>query len=160
MSGVMGDSYPLLFRFDDLVSGNDFVGRVQGNGRALLVNEDDGFWVYGVVPAGCAAGGETVDEALAAFKQTYRSVLLDCAAATCEPVDFEKEVRAFFTGHAEFEDEWKAAREAVRANGAELPSIRRTTTEFDPWVDVLAMKPTPQVNAERQDFMAIYARAA
>lgn len=39
--------YPLLFGFRDLIAGNGFVAGVAINGRALLVDEDDGFWIFG-----------------------------------------------------------------------------------------------------------------
>jgi hypothetical protein len=42
--------YPLLLGFRDLIAGNGFVASVALNGRALLVDEGDGFWMYGVNP--------------------------------------------------------------------------------------------------------------
>ena len=71
--------YPLLLGFRDLIAGNGFVASVALNGRALLVDEDDGFWMYGVNPGGLAAGGSTAAEALAEFRKDYRLVLFDIA---------------------------------------------------------------------------------
>jgi hypothetical protein len=48
--------YPLLLGFHDLVAGNGYIaGIALSNGRALLVDEGDGFWMYGVNPGGMAA---------------------------------------------------------------------------------------------------------
>ena len=87
--------YPLLFGFRDLVAGNGFVAGVDLSGRALLVNEGDGFWMYGVNPGGIAAGGGTAGEAHSQFRSAYRSVLFDIAAEAVDYAEFEREVTSF-----------------------------------------------------------------
>ena len=60
--------YPLLFGYRDLVMGNGFMAGVTTEGRALLVDEDGGAWMYGVNPGGVAAGGHDHGAAAAAFR--------------------------------------------------------------------------------------------
>jgi hypothetical protein len=88
--------YPLLFGFKDLIAGNDFVAGVSVNGRALLVDEGDGFWMYGVNPGGLAAGGADRGEAQTEFRQGYRSVLFDIAARAPDFDSFRQQVVQFF----------------------------------------------------------------
>lgn len=88
--------YPILFGFRDLIAGNGFVAGVTVNGRALLVDEGDGYWMYGVNPGGVAAGGATATEAQSEFRVAYRSVLFDIAAEAMDFATFRTEVERFF----------------------------------------------------------------
>ncbi len=107
--------YPLLFGYRDLVAGNGFIAGVAINGRALLKEEEGGFWVYGVHPGGVAAGGLDHGAATAAFRSAYRSVLHDIAFDACDFDEFKNRVEAFYseTNQPTLE-EWEAAVEAVR----------------------------------------------
>lgn len=89
--------YPILFGFRDLIAGNGFVAGVGVNGRVLLVDEDDGYWMYGVNPGGLSAGGATAPEAQAEFRVIYRSVLFDIAAEATDFESFKSEVERFFS---------------------------------------------------------------
>ena len=42
--------YPLLFTFRDKIEGRDFVAEVVAHGRVLAVEEQEGWWLYGVQP--------------------------------------------------------------------------------------------------------------
>jgi hypothetical protein len=88
--------YPLLFGFNDLVAGNGFVAGIALQGRALLVQEEEGFWMNGVNPGALAAGGKTPAEAQAGFREAYRSVLFDLAHTAGSYETFKREVEAFF----------------------------------------------------------------
>ena len=90
--------YPLLLGFRDLVAGNGYIADIAlSNGRALLVDEGDGFWMYGVNPGGMAAGGASLGEAQAEFRTAYKSVLFDIAAEAESFEAFKAEVERFLT---------------------------------------------------------------
>lgn len=108
--------FPLLFQFRDLIAGNKFLAGVEMNGRALLVDEDDGVWIYGVNPGGMAAAGEDKSEALNAFRKAYQVVLNDIVASAASFEEFEAEVTRFFAQESDA-DEWAEAVEQVRAEG-------------------------------------------
>lgn len=51
-----------------------------------MIEEQDGWWVYGVNPGGIAGGGETPEDACAEFRRMLHAALLDLAE---ESMDFE-----------------------------------------------------------------------
>lgn len=88
--------FPLLFQYRSLIEGNGFVASVAADGRALLVEEDGGYWMYGVNPGGAAGGGASRDAAFNDFKQAYLSVLFDAALEATTFEAFKAEVERFF----------------------------------------------------------------
>lgn len=107
--------YPLLYGLNDLIAGNGFFAGVSVNGRALLVDEGDGYWMYGVSPGGIAAGGATPGEAQAEFRQIYTSVLFDIAAEAESFEEFKGQVEQFFLVADDVTAaEWSAAVAEVR----------------------------------------------
>lgn len=111
----MPTNYPLLFTFHDRVSGNGFLADVATHGRALAVQEDDGWWMSGVQPGAIAGGGRTLLEAHADFRRTFTAVLFDIAAEAENFQLFNLNVRAFFDQtNDESIAEWDAAVLAVR----------------------------------------------
>lgn len=108
--------YPLLFGRRELIEGNGFIAAVAVNGRALLAEEDDEFWVEGVNPGGFAANGGSPSEALAEFNSAFRSVLFDIAAEAPDFEEFRAEVERFFAETNEpVAREWAEAVAQVRA---------------------------------------------
>lgn len=107
--------YPILFGRRELIEGDGFVGSVDLNGRALLLETDDGFWLEGVNPGGFAAGGSTPAAALSAFCEELRIVLFDIASETGTFDEFREEVERFFheTNEAACQ-EWEEAVREVR----------------------------------------------
>lgn len=125
-------SYPLLFGFRDAVSGRGFLAGVAIEGRALMVQEDGEWWMYGVTPAGLAAHGATPPEAHAAFREAYRKVLFDISGLSENYEAFRAEVERFYEEPDE-EDaaRWVAAARAIRdgaltpeAPFSELPRVK------------------------------------
>lgn len=113
--------YPLLFGYRDLVAGKGFVAGVEMDGRALLVDEDEGSWFCGVNPGGLAAGGTDHGSAALAFRHSYRSVLFDLAAEAATFEDFRQAVEAFFAETNEpTREEWEEAVLAVRDEQVDL----------------------------------------
>lgn len=111
-------NYPILFEYKDLIAGKGFLAGVAIAGRALLREDEEGFWMHGVKPGGICADGDSQKEAAAEFRTLYRTVLYDIAA---EAPDFEclqDEVRKFY----EDEDRvlakaWNEAVSEVRRGG-------------------------------------------
>lgn len=114
--------YPVLFTFRDTISGNRFLAEVVMEGRLLVVNEGDGWWMYGVEPGGLAEGGTTAADALLALRRSYSEVLFDFAAkANTSFKAFKARVERFFHEKSEaLEPEWRDAVTEVR-KGAITP---------------------------------------
>jgi len=130
----MGTSkkYPMVFTFPEVIVGNGFSARVEIQGRALLV-EDDDVWIYGVQPASFAGGGENYETARREFKMSYLSVLFDVAASAPTFEAFDAEVRAFFaTTNDEMTTEWEAALADVRKNSTSLAGFSKVPAENMP----------------------------
>jgi hypothetical protein len=149
--------YPILFGFRDLVAGNGFAAGISVNGRALLVNEGDGFWMYGVNPGGLAAGGTSHGEAQAEFRQGYRSVLFDIAIQAADFDSFRREVRSFFQETNEStEQEWNEALAEVRKGNviADWLPTRKTDPARLGIEVVLLEHPQPSLNGLDQAELA------
>ena len=109
--------FPLIFSFKNVVVGNGFVAGVIMEGRALLVNEEDGLWMmYGVNPGGMDAEGATKEEAMEYFRVSYDTVLNEIAADFSRFKTFQAEVQRFFAQVSD-EDDWIAAVDEVRRTG-------------------------------------------
>ena len=48
---LLSQAYPLVFRREDYIPGTGCISRIRSQGRLLLVQEPEGFWVYGVAPS-------------------------------------------------------------------------------------------------------------
>lgn len=124
--------YPLLFGFRDLIAGHGFIAGVDLSGRALLADEGDGFWMYGVNPGGIAAGGGSAGEAQAEFRSRYRSVLFDIAAEARDFAEFERQVTQFVeetnTGTA---TEWDEAVASVRSGAVDADWLPKGSADLE-----------------------------
>ncbi len=141
--------YPLLYGLSHLLAGNGFFARVSLSGRALLVDEGDGFWMYGVKPGAIAAGGATPGEAQAEFRQIYTSVLFDIAAEAERFEDFKAQVEQFFSLEDEATAaEWEAAVAEVRQGrvDADWLSKRKAESRIELKVELLE-RAVPAFNA-------------
>ncbi|MGA2300634.1 MAG: hypothetical protein ABSG77_08065 [Candidatus Acidiferrum sp.] len=109
--------YPVMFTFQDVVSGNGFLSGVTMAGRALMCKESDGkWWVYGVHPGGMAHFGESAMEAFSNFRTSYRTVLFDIAEEASNFDAFKTEVDRFYNEVGECEEaRWEEALEALRS---------------------------------------------
>jgi hypothetical protein len=138
----------LLFGFRDLIAGNGFVASVNLSGRALLVDEEDGFWMYGVNPGGVAAGGGTAGEAQAEFRSSYRSVLFDIAAEAKDYAEFEREVARFVDAtNKPTATEWDEAVSEVRQGRVDADWLPKKKAEARIGVQVVLLEhPVPSAN--------------
>jgi hypothetical protein len=141
--------YPILFGFRDLIAGNGFVAGVTVNGRALLVDEGDGYWMYGVNPGGAAAGGATASEAQSKFRDVYRSVLFDAAAEAVDFAAFKAEVERFFSETNEPpKTEWDEAVLEVRSGKVAADWLPKGRAESRVGAAVVLLDhPVPSANA-------------
>lgn len=110
--------WPLIFSCRDLVHGTGILADVRVRGRVLAVTERDGVWMYGVDPGGLAAAGATIPEAYAAFRRSFRAVLLDIAEDASSFGDFVVQTKRFVTEvNTSVEVAWQEAVETHRAFG-------------------------------------------
>lgn len=140
-SPAIGAAIPLFFTYRDCLFGNGFVVDVVArHGRALCVQESDGFWMYGVNPGAMAASGDTPDEAHSEFRSLFSAILNDLAHEAESFEQFRALVTEFFEdtnpGH---EREWFSAVEAVRSRKVDAPGIPRVPAET-PREIVVSMK--------------------
>src|SRR3990167_2856067 len=102
--------YPLLFTFRDKIEGRDFVAEVVAHGRVLAVEEQEGWWMYGVQPGDLAESGTTVQEAVAAFRKAFAEILLDIAASATDFSSLRDEIHRWFAAVNEpTAHEWREA---------------------------------------------------
>lgn len=86
---------PLLFRCEQVVSGDGYEIEVQMLVRALLREEDGEVWITGVSPVGFAGGGLDRDAALVSFRRAWSEVILDIAHDAKSLDAFEKQCKEF-----------------------------------------------------------------
>jgi hypothetical protein len=109
--------YPVLFTFQDVVSGNGFLSGVTMRGRAIMRKEEDGkWWIYGVHPGGMAHNAESAMEAYSNFRNSYRTVLFDIAEESSNFEAFKTEVERFYWECGQGEEErWNADVQTLRS---------------------------------------------
>jgi hypothetical protein len=114
--------HPLLFTFRDAISGDGFLVGITLSGRALMVEEDKKWWMYGVRPGAIAESGGSAQEAFLRFRNRYKEVLFDIAGEHRTFEAFKKEVERFFY-EPDFEEErrWEAAVNKIRSCNLEPP---------------------------------------
>ncbi len=80
-----GEAWPLLFSYAKLVNAESFRAKVEIDGALLaIVNPADGHcWLDGVYPGGTAAGGTSVNDAYANFRDFIAGILDDMAEDCC-----------------------------------------------------------------------------
>jgi len=126
-------AYSLVFGFRDQIAGEGFLAGVAVNGRALAVEEDGGWTLYGVCPAAVCGTGETLNEAYASFKTTYKTILFQLADESDGYDSFKDLVARFYRERNEDrldEERWDDAARAVREGrvtpggaASELPRV-------------------------------------
>lgn len=123
-------TYPLLFSFHDVVAGKGFVAGVTMDGRAILVEDEEGAWFYGVEPGSLAGFGSTHQEAHQDFRSGYRSVLADIADEAQDFDQFYELVEEFLTTPNEPNlDDWNEAVQEVRSGAVNLEWLPRRDAE-------------------------------
>jgi hypothetical protein len=135
-----------MFTFRDAVSGNGFLAGVTLSGRALMVHEDEAWWIYGVRPGALAETGQTPQEAFLRFRNTYKTVLFDIAAESEDFDGFKRETERFYhEPDNEEERRWVEAFQDLRS-GKVQPEAPFTSLPMEP----PETRPT-QIAVERLD---------
>ena len=148
--------YPVLFTLSEVVSGNGFLAGVAVEGRGSMVQEEDGWWLYGVQPGTLAEDGDNPQEAHLKFVVDFKNVLFDIAGEAPTFERFKEEVERVLSQINEPEAaRWADALEAISAGRVPLkdPYLaalpKRTATPFRIVVqrlDKSATLPTPKLN--------------
>ncbi len=117
------DHYPFMFNFREAITGSGFLAGVTISGRSLMLEEDGGWWMYGVRPGAIAETGATPQETFLRFIERLRTVLHDFATDASDYPAFRVEVESFFYQPDEEEEvRWEAARKSLRESQAKLKS--------------------------------------
>ena len=107
-------TYPLIFRFEDAVSGRGFVARILTRGSILALHEDGEWWLSGVQPGGVAEVGDDFWKTQQRFRTAYRDILFQAAPEAAGFSEFKAEVDRFFAQVDEHEaNEWLAIARAL-----------------------------------------------
>ena len=140
-------SYPLLFKYRDNIAGSGFLASVEVSGRALMLKEDDQWWMYGVQPAAIADSGNTPPETANHFRERYRTVLFDFAEEAPTFDAFKSEVESFFNQtENKISELWQNAFERIRSGKVkpEEPFAgfpQKAPEEQEPTIKVLSVDP-------------------
>ena len=151
--------YPLYFRFDEMVLGNGFVAGVRVDGQATAeVQEDGSVWIFGVYPGGLADVGPDLTAAFSAFRQAFRTVLVDIALEKRTFKAFKAEVERFVhETNNEAVAEWEEARRMVRAGHRPAEAMSHDTSERKPGVKVVHLALQPGENRLAEDLRPLVA---
>lgn len=108
--------YPFMFDFKQPISGNGFLAGVKiSGGRALMLQEGDQWWMYGVFPATISESGTTANECFLRYMEELKSVLYSFAADAGSYEEFHDQVTSFLGQTSPDADLWKAAQEKLKA---------------------------------------------
>ena len=149
-------NYPLLFEFKDLVAGNGFLAAVVVAGRALIREDDEGFWMYGIQPGGICADGDSQKEAVAEFRSLYRAALYDMAAEASDFERFKREVQNFFQDEDRvLAETWKEAVAAVQQGDVASDWLNKQPADSPRSVEVVRIAlddaENPDLSAKRPE---------
>ena len=138
--------HPLMFTFRDAISGDGFLAGISVSGKALMLYEDERWWMYGVRPGAIADNGETPQAAFLQFRNRYKEVLFDVADECGTFETFKQEVQRFFYElDTEEERRWEDALTAIRTGKFIPESSFSELPKQSP-----EMRPT-QITVERLD---------
>lgn len=113
--------HPLMFVFRDAISGDGFLVGITLSGRALMLEEDEKWWMYGVRPGAIAESGGSPQETFLRFRNRYKEILFDIADEHRTFDTFKQEVeRFFYEPDAEEERRWEDAVTAIRSGNGNL----------------------------------------
>jgi len=158
-------TYPLIFTFRDDVDGEGFLARVTIRGRALMVDEGDGWWLYGVEPGGMAESGGTPHEAYQRFRRAFTAVLFETAVDAKSFDDFESEIRRFAREtDQEEEARWLEVSAAIRSGEivpeAPFDSLPRKSADLPVEVQVERLDEPQRAFTPKDNILDEYALTA
>lgn len=139
--------YPLLFSYNEILSGSGVAVRIAIEGRAVAIREDNGWWIAGVNPGAVAGGGSTLQEAFNDFRRNIKAVCIDFANDAGSFGALKQAIESFFHEcDAETIAEWETAREEVRAGRVTLEGLGKVHSSRAPCVRVtVATRPSDNI---------------
>lgn len=139
MAATIFPYHPLMFTFKDMISGEGFLAGITCSGRALMLHEDNKWWMYGVCPAAIAGSGDTPQETFYHFRNRYKEVLFDIASESKSFEEYKLAVEGFFYERSATDEEerrWEEAVKAIRSGkltpAAPFSQLRRQAPEDRP----------------------------
>jgi hypothetical protein len=137
--------YPFIFDFKQPISGNGFLAGVEiSGGRALMLQDEDQWWMYGVFPATLSENGGTPNECFLRYMEQLKAILYDFAAEADSYESFNQTVHEFCGQSSADAELWNTAQQKLRAAQGHV----QTDQEF------IQKLPT-QRPEERQPFLRI-----
>lgn len=145
--------HPLIFTFQDTITGHGFQAGVKLHGRGLMVKESDGkWWLYGVRPGAITESGHTWEEAYLRFRRSYQELLNQFASEADSYGGFKKELTRFFNQTDSDAQRWDIALACVRAGNSvprdfqKLPRARPKTPSLAV-IQIQRRQLAPKINA-------------
>lgn len=155
------NGYPLIFKFNEVIffkkfKIKEYIAMVNSIGQALLVKEDDKYWIYGVQPGGMAESGRTVKEALHNFKIAFRNVLSDIEEDSNSFQNFRSQVDAFFNDIDKEElSRWEEARKEIKAGkisiSEDISVLKKETNEFNNFLKITLLAESIRIKPYSND---------
>ena len=128
-----GEAWPLMFSYAILVDAESFRATVEIRGALLATIDpaDGSCWLDGVYPGGAAAGGASVEDAYANFREFLAGIISDMADDCGAFPAFQEWLRVFVTSTDEATlGSWNAGVRKVRNNAPGAPPhIERRNSE-------------------------------
>ena len=145
-----GEAWPLTFSYANVVDAESFRAAVEIKGAlvATIDPADGSCWLDGVHPGGAAAGGASLEDAHANFREFLTGIIGDMAADCGTLGAFRDWLRVFVesTDQATL-DSWNAGVRKVRSNAPGAPDIERCDSEgWRPRVRVREVSGADSVN--------------
>ncbi|MHB1665444.1 MAG: hypothetical protein ACYCT7_09330 [bacterium] len=139
------NEFPIIFTFNEVIIVKKglkaYVSVIKGKGQALLIKENNKYWLNGAHPGGMSDGGNTLKEALHNFKIAFRNVLSDIEGDSRNYEDFQNKVSDFFNDVDEEElKRWEEARQELKAGKVSTPEdisiLKKETNEFNSFINI------------------------
>lgn len=137
-----GEAWPLTFSYANVVDAESFRAAVEIKGAlvATIDSADGSCWLDGVYPGGAAAGGASLEDAHANFREFLTGIIGDMAADCGAFQAFREWLRVFVMSTDQTTlDSWKAGVRKVRSNAPGAPNIERRDSAG--WTPSLTIHP-------------------
>lgn len=148
----------IVFDFTETFQGRGYFGEIVVRGRGVLeYYEDDGWTLLGVEPGGMAGCGDTPQEAMADFRETFKSVVYDFALEAQDSDEFWNIFMRLRPSEL-LDRQWHEARAALRKaleSGGREDALDVTADFTDRGVVFRAVKdPKPETNEPAREPLA------
>lgn len=154
------NEYPIIFTFNEVIivkkAIKAYLVMVESRGQALLVKENDKYWLNGVQPGGMSDGGNTAKEVLHNFRIAFRNVLSDIEEESHNYTDFHNRVSTFFN---DVDDEelkrWEEARRKVKLGLVTPPEdfsfLKKESNELNNFIKIILLEKAIRITPYKND---------